>query len=281
MSIQTKQQKINHIQKAIEQLQKKLTNESSKEARKNDSIRKAVDRLNRTNISATAKSKQREIQRNEKAIIQIQKKKADLNKKIAQKTSSLHKAQNELYKEQDKEQKKLQKEIEHRDRESRRQVSSLLNQIENGNSHITSDSETQEATLSYHAFISHASEDKDDIVRPLSEKLQDQGFDIWYDEFELQVGDSLRRNIDKGLRHSKFGIVILSQNFFEKDWPQYELDGLVQKEILGGKVILPIWHKVTKDEVMKYSPSLADKVALSTASYSIDEIAGELYKALK
>lgn len=216
MSIQTKQQKINHIQKAIEQLQKKLTNESSKEARKNDSIRKAVDRLNRTNISATAKSKQREIQRNEKAIIQIQKKKADLNKKIAQKTSSLHKAQNELYKEQDKEQKKLQKEIEHRDRESRRQVSSLLNQIENGNSHITSDSETQEATLSYHAFISHASEDKDDIVRPLSEKLQDQGFDIWYDEFELQVGDSLRRNIDKGLRHSKFGIVILSQNFFEK-----------------------------------------------------------------
>jgi hypothetical protein len=55
----------------------------------------------------------------------------------------------------------------------------------------------------YDAFISHASEDKDTLVRPLAEKLRALDFRIWYDEFELKVGDSLRRSIDKGLANSK------------------------------------------------------------------------------
>ncbi|HKC62853.1 MAG TPA: toll/interleukin-1 receptor domain-containing protein, partial [Pyrinomonadaceae bacterium] len=113
----------------------------------------------------------------------------------------------------------------------------------------------------YDAFISHAAEDKKDLVRPLAKRLRELGFSIWYDEFELKVGDSLRRSIDRGLANSRFGIVVLSIAFFSKNWPQYELDGLVTKELSGGKVILPLWHKVSKDEVVSYSPSLADKLA--------------------
>ena len=133
----------------------------------------------------------------------------------------------------------------------------------------------------YDAFISHASEDKEDLVRPLAEKLQEAGFSIWYDEFQLKVGDSLRRSIDKGLANSRFGIVVLSPSFFAKNWPQYELDGLVAKEMSIGKTILPLWHRVSKDDVMRYSPSLADKVALNTAMYTVDELVEKLEEALK
>ena len=134
--------------------------------------------------------------------------------------------------------------------------------------------------IGYDAFISHASEDKDSIVRPLAKILSKMGFQIWYDEFELSVGDSLKQSIDKGLINSNYGIVVLSKAFFEKNWPQYELNGLTAKEIDGKKVILPIWHQVDKKEVLKYSPTLADKVALDTSKLKLKEIAKELANVL-
>ncbi len=134
--------------------------------------------------------------------------------------------------------------------------------------------------IGYDAFISHASEDKDAIVRPLAKILSKMGFEIWYDEFELRVGDSLRQSIDKGLINSNYGIVVLSKSFFEKNWPLYELNGLTAKEIDGKKVILPIWHQVDKKEVLKYSPTLADKVALDTSKLKLREIAKELSNVL-
>jgi hypothetical protein len=80
---------------------------------------------------------------------------------------------------------------------------------------------------------------------------------------------------------SRFGIVILFPSFFAKEWPQYELDGLVSKEMDGGKVILPIWHKVSKAEIMGYSPSLADKMALNTVTKTVEELAEALADVLK
>lgn len=135
-------------------------------------------------------------------------------------------------------------------------------------------------SIGYDAFISHASEDKDALVRPLAEKLKEMGFHIWYDEFELRVGDSLRESIDKGLAVSAYGIVVLSEAFFAKNWPQYELNGLVAREIEGEKVILPVWHNITKQHVLKYSPPLADKIALVSPDKTIDEIAEGLADVL-
>jgi hypothetical protein len=134
--------------------------------------------------------------------------------------------------------------------------------------------------IGYDAFISHASEDKEKIVRPLAVALRKMGFYIWYDEFELRIGDSLRQSIDKGLVNSNFGIVILSNSFFSKNWPQYELNGLTAREIEGKKVILPIWHEITKAEILKFSPPLADKVAADTSKQTIKEIAKEIAKVL-
>lgn len=125
----------------------------------------------------------------------------------------------------------------------------------------------------YDAFISYADEDREVLVRPLVEKLEGLGFCIWYDEFSLKVGDSLRRSTDKGLANSKYGVVILSRAFLQKNWPQHQLDGLVARERNGKKVILPVWHNIEDDEVMKYSPSLADRVALDGNKLSVEEIA--------
>ena len=129
----------------------------------------------------------------------------------------------------------------------------------------------------FDVFISHASEDKDAVVRPLASALRDRGLRVWYDEFELTIGSNLRRNIDRGLAASRFGVVVLSKAFFGKDWPNYELDGLVTRELSGEQqLILPVWHGVSRDEVIAYSAPLATKLARSTDAVPLDEIADEI-----
>lgn len=135
-------------------------------------------------------------------------------------------------------------------------------------------------TKSYDVFISHASEDKNEVVRPLALALQDEGLSVWYDEFEMKIGDSLRRKIDKGLTNSRFGIVVLSKDFIKKGWTNYELDGIITKSLTGEQVILPIWHNITKKEVIDFSPSLADKLARNTAAYTVEEIAAEISEVI-
>ena len=68
----------------------------------------------------------------------------------------------------------------------------------------------------YDFFICHASEDKDGFVRRLAELLEAKGASVWYDEFTLNVGDSLRREIDRGLAGSRFGVVVLSESFLQE-----------------------------------------------------------------
>lgn len=135
------------------------------------------------------------------------------------------------------------------------------------------------STEDWDAFVSHASEDKDAFVRPLAEALRSKGLRIWYDEFTLTVGDSLRRSIDRGLAHSRFGIVVLSPSFFAKEWPQKELDGLVAREVNGQKVILPVWHCADAEAIRKFSLLLADRVAVSSA-IGIEAVAQALISAM-
>jgi len=129
-------------------------------------------------------------------------------------------------------------------------------------------------------FISHASEDKDDFARPLARALRDEGLSVWFDEFELSVGDSLRRSIDRGLASARFGIVIISKHFLAKEWPQKELDALVGRESDGVKVILPVWHKVDVKNVRKYSPMLADRLA-AVSSSGIEAVVADLIEAIR
>ena len=130
------------------------------------------------------------------------------------------------------------------------------------------------------AFISHASDDKEDFVRHLAKALTDEGVHVWYDEYDLRVGDSLSQSINRGLSESRFGIAVLSTAFFEKQWPQWELDGLVARQNAEGrKVILPVWHEVSRDDVLRYSPPLADRVAARSED-GIERVVEKLIQAM-
>ncbi len=130
-------------------------------------------------------------------------------------------------------------------------------------------------------FISHASEDKATFVAPLAKALSAFGVNVWYDDYELKIGDSLSRSIDKGLAKSNFGLVVLSPAFISKRWTEYELRGLTSREMLGQKVILPVWHNVETKDVIAFSPPLADKLAVKTGSMTPVEIAVKIIEAIR
>ena len=140
--------------------------------------------------------------------------------------------------------------------------------------------ETPYLNAKYHwdVFISHASEDKDKFVGKLANELS-KTIRVWYDEFTLTVGDSLRESIDKGLAKSRYGIVVLSHNFFAKKWPKRELDGLMALEREGHKVILPIWLDIDEEGIKQYSPLLADRVA-AKASDGLEKVVEKILKIL-
>jgi hypothetical protein len=120
--------------------------------------------------------------------------------------------------------------------------------------------------MTWDVFISHASEDKEDVARPLAELLGKHGVSVWLDQRELSLGDSLRRKIDEGLSQSRWGVVVLSPAFLEKGWPQAELDALLSREFGGEKVVLPVWHHVSAADVARRSALLASKLAVQTTS---------------
>lgn len=121
-------------------------------------------------------------------------------------------------------------------------------------------------------FVSHASEDKDEVARPMSCLLAAQGHSVWFDEFSLDIGCSLRESIDQGLAHSDFGVVVLSSAFFAKDWPKDELDGLLAIEKMHSrnstkkrKRIFPVWHNLGSKDVETFSPVLAGRLGIPTS----------------
>lgn len=129
-------------------------------------------------------------------------------------------------------------------------------------------------------FISHASEDKREVAEPLAEELRRRFIKVWYDKWVLKIGDRLLEKINEGLTNSRYGIIVLSPDFLKKEWPKSELEGLVQKEIEGKKVILPVWHKVRRKDLMAFSPILAGKFA-GTTENGIPALANELIEAME
>lgn len=113
-------------------------------------------------------------------------------------------------------------------------------------------------------FISHATEDKEEIARPLAKNLTNAGLRVWFDEFTLKVGQSISESINYGLANSAYGIVILSEHYLRKDWTKRELAGLFAKE-QNEKLILPIWHKISLEKIRTYSPILADRLATNSS----------------
>lgn len=291
MSISSNRSSISRIQKDIADLQKKFADEGRKEAQLQQKIVQIHGSINKNTSASTLTSKMNQMARHETDSAKCTATKADILKKIAAKTADLHRYESQLARDEETERKKQAAEIKKREKEQLEFQKKLTREVEARNRAVqnqialskqTHDSIPHEDDdhLQYDVFISHASEDKDSFARPFAEHLKSLGVNVWYDEFSLKWGDSLRKKIDKGLANSKFGIVVISRDFIQKDWTEYEFNGLVAKEINGSGRILPIWHNITKSEVINFSPSLADKMALSTANNTVEEIAEKLLPLL-
>jgi hypothetical protein len=125
-------------------------------------------------------------------------------------------------------------------------------------------------------FVSHAFEDKDEIARPLVEALVDRGISVWFDEYELRLGDSIRKKIEQGLRDSRHGLIIMTKNFFNREWTQKELSALES----SGKRVMPVWHGITAQDVETLFPILADRYAIST-SRGLNAVVDEVMRAIR
>jgi len=275
MSLSSISQRLRTAQQDVSRIQKRIADISREEARSSRNVADAQRRLGRASSPSQADFAARDIQRYQDELARLAEKRATESQNLARKQEDVARCQEEYYREQEREQAKTRDILSRFDEMAIHDRSTVTSRVRELTlpANVSTDA-------TYNAFVCHASEDKEELVRPLADELKGLGNSIWYDEFALKVGDSLRRSIDHGLSRSRFGIVVLSPSFFAKNWTQYELDGLVAKEVEGHKVILPLWHRVSKDDVMKYSPTLADRVALNTAMYSVKELAAKLHEVL-
>jgi hypothetical protein len=287
MSIQNTQNQIASIDREIHNLEQQIITVDRSIVNKQKDATGILEKISREKDLNRAITYQKDYSRKQEEISRIEKDKSSKNKTLSDKKKKRSDLMIVLYKEEQAERDKIKKQqqVDHEKikkdqkelltiqqqitREMERQKSMSIQSVNILRQH-------QEIEKNYDVFISHASEDKDSFVRPFVTALVDKGLNVWYDEFELKVGYSLRRSIDKGLSNSTFGIVVLSKFFFQKEWPQKELDGLFAREINGEQIILPIWHEISKNEVLKFSPTIADLLALNTSSFTIDELAEKI-----
>lgn len=130
-------------------------------------------------------------------------------------------------------------------------------------------------------FISHDSRDKDEIARPLYEELSKRGYKVWYDEYSLNIGDSLTESIEKGIASCRYGIVVLSGNFLSNEkWAKNELQSLKTKQIVkNDKSLLPVWHNIGPKD-LEENFWILDKVGGNT-NQGIEKLADQIERAYK
>ena len=275
----TTQSQIDRLNKEIASLRRSDAREVENEAKATSKLNRAQEGARRASSPSALSAKVREMERAQRDLAKAGSKRADFATKIANRASSLGSYQQRL----DREQKANRRKEEDRQRRMLRDREQAERQMSQQRSMLQFRANllrVPKQVTPNDFFICHASEDKDAIVRDLAVALRAMGKEVWFDEFTLRVGDSLRSRIDEGLASSKFGVVIVSKHLFVKDWPQRELNGLFGLEAESRSRILPIWHEISKDEIVKHSPMLADKVALHTSLMTAKQLADELCTVL-
>lgn len=276
MSVEQYQRNVNSLDKEISELEKKKAAEDKKAT---DAKKKAANvSISKNASAATIKSKLKQVEGYETTARKAEEASAGYSKKIAEKRVKRNEAYLKLQKEEQNEKKKQDKAFDSMKRAYEQRIADLeANQIRKLESEITVADESD-----YDVFVSHAWEDKESFVDEFVSALRDRNIRVWYDKTQMKWGDSMRQKIDDGLKKSRFGVAVLSPDYIAdgKYWTKAELDGLFQLESINGKVLLPIWHNLTKKQIIEFSPIMASKLAMNTASMTAEEIADELLRML-
>lgn len=138
----------------------------------------------------------------------------------------------------------------------------------------------------YDIFISHASKDKEELVEKLYQSLSKLGIHIFYDKESLEWGDNWKEKILNGTKRAEFAIIVISENFFDREWTERELAEFLNRQNRNGqKLILPILHNISLEQLQEKYPSVANIQAIDSKKYTCDQIAllfaGQLIKRLK
>lgn len=275
MSSEQYQRTVNSLDKEIADLEKKKAAKDKEVANLQGKINSLKKSITSHTSQSTLNSKIRQITSCESDQAKKNNDSAELGKKIAEKRKKRADAYLKLQKERQKEQRK-QDDINRKVQASyEAQIEKLQQQLLQSPVTIANEALPDEE---YDVFVSHAYEDKESFVDEFVEALRNQGLKVWYDTDKLKWGDSMREKIDKGLAKSRYGVVVLSPNYIaeHKYWTKAELNGLFQVETVNSKTVLPIWHNLTKKQVVEYSPIIADRKAMTTAIMTPQEIAEAL-----
>lgn len=281
MSVDQYQRMVNSLDKEIADLEKKKAAAEKKAA--SEAKKAASVSISKNASSTTIKSKMRQIDGYSASSQKAEAESAALQKKIADKRAKRNDAYQKLQKEQNREKKKEQNSIKRMQQSYEKKIAEMESELLP--KHILENREQVEddEAPEYDVFVSHAWEDKESFVDEFVQALRDRNLQVWYDTTKMKWGDSMRAKIDEGLRHTRFGVAVLSPDYISegKYWTKAELDGLFQLESINGKMLLPIWHNLTKKQVMDFSPIIAGKLAMNTASLTPDEIADKLVELLQ
>lgn len=278
MSVDSMFSTIKRLNNEISSLRTKLATKRKDEANAREKAMKAISAAQNTKTESIRKSKFTEYERETRKSVALAKEIADFEKRLSEKENTLLKEQEKLHKEQEEATAKRLKEDEIRRKLTSRQLQSLsssVRAVQNEQAKINQAFPLLNVRLdeSYDVFVSHASEDKASYVDGLVDALTTKGIKVWYDKNQIAWGNSIRQSIDDGLRKSKFAIIVLSEHYMRKYWTSREFNAIFAKESIYGQTILPIWHNITKDQVIGYSPMLLDINALNSAVLTVDEIA--------
>ena len=126
----------------------------------------------------------------------------------------------------------------------------------------------------YDVFISHANKDKEELIEELFQSLSKLGIKIFYDKETLEWGDNWKEKILNGTKKAEFAIIVISENFFDREWTERELAEFLNRQNRNGqKLILPIVHNITMQQLQEKYPNVADIQAIDSKQYNCDQIA--------
>ncbi|WP_297282113.1 toll/interleukin-1 receptor domain-containing protein [uncultured Anaerococcus sp.] len=275
MSVNQNIRDIKNIKRKISRLEKSKVDAETRAA--NCDVEAAKIKIKSSDSSSRIRSKQRQMARLKSDASDYRKKSAKYSKDIAKENKRLFETTNKLENERQKEsikQEKVLKDFQNLYESRVKNMEENMITEDNLNSDVSNDE--------FDFFISHAYEDKKNFVDEFVRELRELDLKVRYDDINIPWGGSLREEIDKGLRNSKYGIVILSPSYIEegKYWTKKELNGLFQKESIEKGKIVPVWYDLNKSDVFNYSPMIADMKAMTSANLTPNEMAAELKKII-
>jgi hypothetical protein len=127
-------------------------------------------------------------------------------------------------------------------------------------------------------FLCHAWDDREGSASELYDRLKANGASVWFSEKDVPLGKLLLREIDKGLRNSRVGIVLVTPALLKS----IETEGIAEKELsvlLATGRVIPVAHGTTFEALREISPMLASHAGLDTAESSLDNVAAKVAAA--